>query len=142
MKNMKRILCALISVVMLIGMLPVSAGAAPAAAPAVQICGQQVEYMENPMGIDVEKPRFSWRMEADERGQCQTAYQLLVASAPSLLTPESRTFGTAEKLNRMRRSALYLAAWQHRGHGITGKSLYGIRTEPVCSRMWSGGKPD
>ena len=31
MKNMKRILCALISVVMLIGMLPVSAGAAPAA---------------------------------------------------------------------------------------------------------------
>ena len=89
MKNMKRILCALISVVMLMGMLPVSVGASPAANPAVQICGQQVEYMENPMGIDVEKPRFSWRMEADERGQCQTAYQLLVASAPSLLTPES-----------------------------------------------------
>ena len=43
------------------------------------------EYRENPLGIDVLKPRLSWMMEAGERGQQQTAYQVLVASTPELL---------------------------------------------------------
>ena len=34
----------------------------------------QVEYMTDPIGIDVEQPVFSWQMESQERGQKQTAY--------------------------------------------------------------------
>lgn len=41
------------------------------------------EYLENPMGMDVKKPRFSWMLEHSERGQAQTAYQVIVSSAPS-----------------------------------------------------------
>jgi alpha-L-rhamnosidase len=41
------------------------------------------EYLENPVGIDVAKPRFSWMLKHSERGQTQKAYQLLVSSNPS-----------------------------------------------------------
>ncbi|RME90890.1 MAG: alpha-rhamnosidase [Verrucomicrobia bacterium] len=42
------------------------------------------EYLRNPLGIDVTRPRLSWRLETtepDRRGQRQTAYQVLVASS-------------------------------------------------------------
>jgi alpha-L-rhamnosidase len=38
------------------------------------------EYLANPAAIDVLQPRFSWVLEHTERGQGQTAYQLLVAT--------------------------------------------------------------
>ena len=45
------------------------------------------EYLENPLGIDVMKPRLSWKLEAlpEARGLRQTAYQVLVASSPEIL---------------------------------------------------------
>ncbi|MDQ1914865.1 family 78 glycoside hydrolase catalytic domain [Paenibacillus sp. GD4] len=46
----------------------------------VRITKLRVENRCNPIGIDAEAPRFSWIMEADERGQKQTAYQILVTS--------------------------------------------------------------
>jgi len=39
------------------------------------------EYLSNPMGIDVEKPRFSWVLHHTERAEMQTAYQILVAGS-------------------------------------------------------------
>ena len=45
----------------------------------------QCEYRTNPLGIDVPRPRLSWKMVSPQRGQKQTAYQLLVASDPKLL---------------------------------------------------------
>ncbi|KXB01217.1 hypothetical protein AKJ41_02335 [candidate division MSBL1 archaeon SCGC-AAA259O05] len=47
------------------------------------------EYSSDPLGIDVEKPRFSWRLEHAERGRSQKAYRLIVASERSELDPES-----------------------------------------------------
>ncbi|MEI8290427.1 MAG: alpha-L-rhamnosidase N-terminal domain-containing protein [Verrucomicrobiota bacterium] len=43
------------------------------------------DYRENPLGVDAAKPQLSWRMESGERGQKQTAYQVLVASSAKLL---------------------------------------------------------
>jgi len=43
------------------------------------------EYRVNPAGIDEAQPRLSWRVEASERGQKQTAFQILVASSAELL---------------------------------------------------------
>ncbi|MEO5916247.1 MAG: family 78 glycoside hydrolase catalytic domain [Luteolibacter sp.] len=43
------------------------------------------EYLTDPHGIDVVKPRLSWVVESLERGEMQTAYQILVASSPALL---------------------------------------------------------
>ena len=43
------------------------------------------EGVENPQGIDAAKPQLSWRIESDERGQKQTACQILVASSAEKL---------------------------------------------------------
>ena len=39
------------------------------------------EAMNDPLGIDVVRPRLSWALESNQRGQKQTAYHLLVASS-------------------------------------------------------------
>lgn len=46
------------------------------------------EYAVNPMGIDVPDPRLFWTLESKERGQRQSAYQILVASSPHLLAKD------------------------------------------------------
>ncbi|MBI4325727.1 MAG: glycoside hydrolase family 78 protein [Chloroflexi bacterium] len=46
------------------------------------------EYLANPLGIDVTKPRLSWVIQSDQRGQRQTAYQVLVASTPERLAKD------------------------------------------------------
>jgi len=43
------------------------------------------EYRVNPLGIDVAKPRLSWIIKSQQRGQAQTAYQILVADCPKKL---------------------------------------------------------
>lgn len=40
------------------------------------------EYRKNPLGIDIAAPRFGWQIE----GTRQTAYRILTASAPDLLS--------------------------------------------------------
>ena len=43
------------------------------------------EYLVNPLGIDTPQPRLSWVLESKQRGEKQTAYQILVASQEALL---------------------------------------------------------
>ena len=43
----------------------------------------RVEYMKSPVGIDVEKPRFSWKIQSRTNGETQTAYQIAVSTAES-----------------------------------------------------------
>jgi len=57
---------------------------------AANLTNLRCEYRQNPLGIDVEKPRLSWVIEdrgqkSEVRGQRQTAYQVLVASSEKLL---------------------------------------------------------
>ncbi|MEI7909690.1 MAG: family 78 glycoside hydrolase catalytic domain [Verrucomicrobiota bacterium] len=46
------------------------------------------EYLTDPLGIDVVQPRLSWLVESPQRGEKQTAYQVLVASSAKLLAEE------------------------------------------------------
>jgi hypothetical protein len=39
----------------------------------------RTEYAENPVGIDVRKPRLSWQLQAPGRGVVQSAYHIRVA---------------------------------------------------------------
>lgn len=58
----------------------------PATLPAAETPGPQApaglrcEYLADPMGIDVRRPRFFWTADHPERGQSQTAYQLVVST--------------------------------------------------------------
>jgi len=65
---------------------------APAAAQSADDAGPlaqtsiRCEYLVNPMGVDIAKPRFSWVAEHPERGQVQSAYQILVSTDPKAAT--------------------------------------------------------
>jgi alpha-L-rhamnosidase len=41
------------------------------------------EYLQSPLGLDEPQPRFTWRVESTERGEKQTAYQIVVATDSS-----------------------------------------------------------
>ena len=44
----------------------------------VEIAGLKCQSAINPVGVDTLTPKFSWLVESGERGQSQTAYQILV----------------------------------------------------------------
>jgi alpha-L-rhamnosidase len=50
------------------------------AKPALIIERPRVEYRTNPIGIDVERPRFSWIVTSDAPDQVQSAWQIRVSS--------------------------------------------------------------
>ncbi|MBM3748521.1 MAG: hypothetical protein FJW34_22325, partial [Acidobacteria bacterium] len=51
------------------------------AAPAAPF-NLRCEYLVAPMGVDVAQPRLSWALDHPERGQAQSAYQVLVSLQP------------------------------------------------------------
>ncbi len=57
-----------------------------------ELANLRCEYRKDPLGIDAAQPRLSWTLEAGklkaERAIKQTAYQILVASTPELLTKD------------------------------------------------------
>src|SRR6187549_3342419 len=38
------------------------------------------ENLTNPIGLDVQQPRFSWQLVSDQRNVSQTAYEIIVSS--------------------------------------------------------------
>ncbi len=64
--------------------------AAPSAGADVVVSGLRCEYLTDPLGIDVDTPRFTWKLSdaAHIRGQKQTGCRLLVASSPALLAQD------------------------------------------------------
>jgi alpha-L-rhamnosidase len=47
------------------------------------------EYLINPIGIDAGSPRLSWILLSNQRGEEQTAYQILVASSVQLIKADT-----------------------------------------------------
>ena len=47
----------------------------------VEVKQLRLEMKENPLGINVLKPRFSWQLASDKPGLLQTAYQIQVAAS-------------------------------------------------------------
>jgi len=51
----------------------------------VVVTDLRCEYLSDPVGIDVTGPRLSWKLQSDEAGQKQVAYQVLIASSKGML---------------------------------------------------------
>ena len=70
--------------------MPSFASTAEATAAGVGLTPKQLrcEYLFNPPGIDEQHPRLSWVVESGERGQRQTAYEVVVASEAGLLAKD------------------------------------------------------
>ena len=57
----------------------------PASGSTLRIDEPRCEYLRNPPAIDAPRPRLSWSLQSEQRGQKQTAYRVLVASTLELL---------------------------------------------------------
>lgn len=57
-----------------------------------------IEYLSNPVGIDVEEPRFSWTIQSKERCFNQSAYQILIASSTQKLNEDSADIWNSGKV--------------------------------------------
>ncbi len=51
----------------------------------LQVSQLHCEYLENPIGIDMNHPRFSWVITSNQRGITQSAYRILVSDSPDSL---------------------------------------------------------
>jgi alpha-L-rhamnosidase len=58
------------------------------AASTPSVVGLRCEYAHDPLGIDVARPRLSWRLESPRRGERQAAYQVLVATGVEALAKD------------------------------------------------------
>ena len=59
---------------------------APLAAQALEPTSLKTEFLENPLGLDTAKPRFSWIVADPAEGAKQTAYQVQASSSEEKLT--------------------------------------------------------
>src|SRR5438477_630832 len=57
----------------------------PAGESLVRVTSLVCEYLTNPIAIDVPAPRLSWALESNERGQKQTAYQIIASTEQDTL---------------------------------------------------------
>jgi len=89
------------------------------------------EYRTNPPGIDVTKPRLSWKLESGERGAVQTAYQILVSTSDEALAHDNGDLWDSGKvdsdqsthviyagspLKSRRRCSWKVRTWDKHGH--------------------------
>ena len=61
-------------------------GAKPVGSDGLITAGNlRCEYLVNPLGIDVMRPRLSWKVQTRDSRRRQTAYRICVASTPARL---------------------------------------------------------
>ncbi|MFI4933479.1 MAG: family 78 glycoside hydrolase catalytic domain [Caulobacterales bacterium] len=51
----------------------------------VRVVGLRAVCLDDPLGLEIQRPRLSWRLESDRRGARQSAYRVLVAADPDAL---------------------------------------------------------
>ena len=66
-----------------------STGHASITVTPIPVTQLRCEGLTDPLAIDTTRPRLSWILESDRRGERQTAYQILVASSPELLARQT-----------------------------------------------------
>lgn len=97
------------------------------------------EYLESPLGIDVLRPRLSWHLRpchVAERGQRQTAYQVLVASTPEAL---ARDVGDRWDSGRVRSDQSIQVEYAGKALASGEEYYWKVRTWDAAGRpsLWS-----
>lgn len=69
------------------------------AARSVSVAGLTCEYLRDPLGIGVVNPRLSWILSSETPDQVQSAYQVLAASSPDLLSEKKADLWNSGKVN-------------------------------------------
>lgn len=62
------------------------------------ISNLQCEYLNDPLGLDVQQPRFSWKILSGQRGIAQSAYQIVVSESIDELKKENGDYWDSGKI--------------------------------------------
>lgn len=65
----------------------------------LSVVNPRCEYLQNPLGIDISQPRFSWELISSAKNKKQSARQILVATEPTLLAPGKADAWESGKIN-------------------------------------------
>lgn len=71
---------------------------AASAAKTIKVKDLNCEYFSNPLGINETNPRLSWILESAVESQVQSAYQVLVATSPSMLSDKKADLWNSQKV--------------------------------------------
>jgi alpha-L-rhamnosidase len=96
-KNMRRLTIYLLLTGLLAG--PSLGVVAKRPADVVVIAAPRTEYQQNPIGIDVLRPRFSWQLRSDRRNVSQSGYQVQVAASEKDLVAGRKLIWDSTKVN-------------------------------------------
>jgi len=99
---MKNLRCSMIKKLTLVMFLLIATSIGPTCFEvfgAVTPSALKCEYLVDPKGIDSLAPRLSWILISGERGQKQTAYQILVASSKKKLADGIGDLWDSKKVN-------------------------------------------
>ncbi|MEU5565241.1 family 78 glycoside hydrolase catalytic domain [Micromonospora musae] len=135
---------------------PPGAGAGPLAVDRLR-----TEYADRPLGTDVGAPRFSWTATAPGHNVGQSAYQVLVATRPDRLTPDSADVWNSGRISSARSVGVAYAGpaldprtryhwrvrlWDRAGRAARWSSPTwfetGLRDEGFGAARWIGAEPD
>lgn len=119
----------------------------------ISIVNLKTEYTITPLGIDVEKPRFSWQMRSEKGGYSQTAWQIIVTDERGQIVWNSQKNNSDLSLNiqytgaRLQPRTRYtwkLIVWDQ--HGIKHTAASWFETGLMNAReggtlsAWSGAR--
>ena len=86
----------------------------------------RVESCVDPLGIDNPRPRFGWILQDPDRGEVQSAYQLIVASSSSGITEDNGDLWDSGKVASHRQNAV-----TYSGRPLQSQTPYGWKV-----RVW------
>ncbi|MDD2382377.1 MAG: family 78 glycoside hydrolase catalytic domain, partial [Mariniphaga sp.] len=117
----------------------------------VKIDNLRVEYMKEPLGMDMAIPRFSWQMNVsgEKRGYSQTAYQLVINNSngdmvwDSKRTEDSRSINitySGESLEPATRYHWVVNVWDQNGEMSSASSWFetGLMNPDPDLSAWDG----
>ena len=71
-----------------------------------EVTGLKCEYATNPIGLDIQSPRFSWRIESEQRGTLQTSYQIMVSRSLEKLSQNNADVWESGKVDALKSTAV------------------------------------
>lgn len=98
----------------------------------LKVIDLKCEYTTNPIGLDVQSPRLSWRVESDQRGVLQTSYQILVSNSLEELSKNKGNVWDSQKINASNSTGI-----NYNGPELLTKQRYFWKV-----KVWTNGKTE
>lgn len=105
-----------------------------------------VEYVEQPQGVDVDSPRFGWKMDSNRIGAAQAAYQIVVKDADGVVAWDSGVVASDDSIavkyageNELEPNTDYsysVTVWDNQGNSATGESTFSTGIDNWDGAEW------